>query len=240
MLSLLTLHIEKLALIVLVAFAATATATAHQIICTTKLDQLKEPPELFGVRLGMTNEQVKEKLPLVQYGRADQFGVIKTSFNPHYDPRVDVNSFKSVRTISLDFLDGKLVTLWIGYDETFKWRRLDDFVLGFAQALNLPADWPVKRSARELTCDGFSAYASMIGGGPSLRISDKEAENVIGQRREEAAQALEAQVIGDLRTRTFYPTDCPNKDDIPPTSRVIFKNKAVAEENGFKLAKECQ
>src|SRR2546421_39407 len=84
---------------------------------------------------------------------------VSTTFNPHFDLRVDPKAFEAVRSISLDFLDGKLVTLWIGFEETYKWPKLDEFVNGFATALNLPLQWPVRRMARELMCDRFSVQA---------------------------------------------------------------------------------
>lgn len=233
-------NIKRVAFILSLALCSNFVAYAQRTSCSTKLEALKDPPELFGLRLGMTDEQIKDRLPLVQFGRADEIGVNKTSFNPHYDARVDPKAFESVRTISLDFLDGKLVTLWIGFEDTFKWPKLDAFVENFARSFGLPGEWPAKRMARELSCDGFSVYASMIGGGPSIRVTDEKAQNVIAQRREEAERAAEAVVIADSRNKTYYPADCSGKDDVPATSRIIFKTKEVAEETGYKLAKECQ
>ncbi|HXI22364.1 MAG TPA: hypothetical protein VNG71_00710 [Pyrinomonadaceae bacterium] len=233
-------NIKTVVLIGLAALCLTTAASAQPTTCSVKLDQIKDTPELFGLRLGMTYDQVKERLPLVQFGRADEIGLVRTSFNPHFDPRVDPKAFEAVRTISLDFLDGKLVTLWIGFEETYKWPKLDEFVNGFATALSLPSQWPVRRTAREIMCDHFSVQASIIAGGPSIRITDEQAQNTIGERREAAVAAAEAQVIGDLRSKTYYPSDCPAKEDVPAVSRVVFKNKEVAEENGYKLAKDCQ
>jgi hypothetical protein len=232
-------NIKKVVLVGIAALCLSAVASG-QPTCSAKLDQIKDTPELFGLRLGMTYEQVKERLPLVQFGRADEIGVVKTTFNPHFDPRVDPKAFEAVRSISLDFLDGKLVTLWIGFEETYKWPKLDEFVNGFATALTLPPQWPVKRMAREIVCDHFSVQASIIGSGPSIRISDELAQDTIAERREAAVAAAEVQVIGDLRSKTYYPSDCPAKEDVPAISRVVFKNKEVAEENGYKLAKDCQ
>ena len=233
-------NIKKVVLVGLAVLCLSAAASGQRTTCSAKLDQIKDTPELFGLRLGMTYEQVKERLPLVQFGRADGIGVVKTTFNPHFDPRVDSKAFEAVRSISLDFLDGKLVTLWIGFEETYKWPKLDEFVNGFATALNLPSQWPVRRMAREIVCDHFSVQASMIAGGPSIRITDEEAQNTIAERREEAVAAAEAQVIGDLRSKNYFPSDCPAKGDVPAISRVVFKNKELAEQNGYKLAKDCQ
>src|ERR1051325_3342593 len=229
----------KLTLLILAALSVCPTANA-QTICALKPDQLQAAPELFGFNLGMTFEQAQAVSALVRFGPPDGSGVVKTSINPHYDPRVAATSFAGVRTISLDFLDGRLITLWIGYEETFKWPKLDEFVAGVSKSLNVPAAWGVRKNGRELSCDGFSLFAQIIAGGPSIRITDDAAANSIGERREAALAAAEAQVIGDLRTKSYYPSDCPGKDDVPPISRVIYKNKEEAETAGFKLAKECQ
>jgi hypothetical protein len=37
----------------------------------------------------MTPEQAKGRVPLIQFGQADEINLIKTSINPLYDPRFD-------------------------------------------------------------------------------------------------------------------------------------------------------
>src|SRR6266403_217826 len=139
--------------LLLVALSTVTTPSAQQSSCSAKVDQLADVPEMRGFHLGMTYDQVKARVPPIQFGRADQFGVAKTSINPSFGPQFDKASFADVRTISLDFLDGKLVTLWIGYESTFKWQKLDEFVSGMSKSLNLPAAWPPKRGGQELRCD---------------------------------------------------------------------------------------
>src|ERR1041384_3373783 len=80
-------NIKKVVLGGLFALCLSAVASGQPTTCSAKLDQIKDTPELFGLRLGMTYEQVNERLPLVQFGRADEIGVVKTTFNPHFDPR---------------------------------------------------------------------------------------------------------------------------------------------------------
>src|SRR5260370_29050429 len=133
----------------------TRTISDQRPACALKLDQLPNVAELRGFHLGMTYEQVKARVPQIQFGPADQFGVTKTSINPGFDRSFDQASFADVRTISLDFLDGRLVNLWIGYESTFKWQTLDEFVAGSTKALNLPADWSANREGRHLAYDGF-------------------------------------------------------------------------------------
>jgi hypothetical protein len=228
----------------LIAVLLTATAAAAQPpACSLRIDQLPDAAELRGFRLGMTYDQVKVRVPQVQFGHADQFGVAKTSINPYFDPRIDKVAFADVRTISLDFLDGKLVILWIGYDSTFKWQALDEFVAGISKSLNLPAAWSAKQGGRHLMCDKLSVFVSMIAGSPSIRISDEEAQEIVANRREEAAAAAEATaaiVIGDQRTKLFYPSDCPALQSVTEPNRIKFKDKEEAEKAGYRVAKDCQ
>ena len=221
-----------------IILAGAIVATAQQPACTLKLDQMPDAPELRGFRLGMTYDQVRKRVPQIQFGPSDQFGVAKVSINPTFDRRFDQASFEDVRTISLDFLDGRLVILWIGYDSTFKWQTVDKFVAGVSNSLKVPAAWSAKRGGQQLICDQFSLFVSMIAGSPSLRISDEEAPEIIAKRREETAAAAEM-VTGDKRTKLYYPSDCAEQPTIPEPSRVTFKDRDEAEKAGFKLAKPC-
>jgi hypothetical protein len=233
-------HINKTFWLLVVAFLSVTAASAQQQSCSLKIDQLTDSAELRGFHLGMNYDQVKARVPQVRFGHADQFGVAKTSINPYFDPSIDKVAFADVRTISLDFLDGKLVTLWIGFEETFKWQSLDEFVAGMSKSLNLPASWTPKRSGRQMSCEGFSILASIIAGSPSIRIMDETAQETIAARREVAAEAAEALVIGDQRTKLYYQAVCAALESVPESSRIKFKDKDEAEKAGFKLSKDCQ
>jgi hypothetical protein len=233
-------NINKTLWPLMVALLSATAASAQQPTCSLKIDQLADSAELRGFHLGMTYDQVKALVPQVQFGNADQFGVAKTSINPYFDPRIDKAGFVHVRTISLDFLDGKLVTLWIGFESTFKWQSLDEFVAGMSRSLNLPAAWSPKRGGRQISCAGFSVFASLIARGPDIRLTDESAQETIATRREEAAEAADILVIGDQRTKLYYPAGCAGLESIAEPSRVRFKDKDEAEKSGFKLAKDCQ
>jgi hypothetical protein len=223
-----------------VVLCTCVVANSQTPACSLKAEQLSAPADLYGLHLGMTTEEVKKALPLVQFGRADRLGVMRTSFNPHFDARVEKTAFPDVRTISLDFLDNKLATVWIGYESTFKWPKLDEFVMNFSKSLGVSAGWSTKRNGRELSCDGFSLFAQMIAGGPSLRINDEAAQSLATTRLAEAIDADEQQVVGDIRTKSYYPSDCAAKDSVPQASRTVFKSKEEAEKAGYTLSKDCQ
>lgn len=238
-------NINRVLWLLLAVLLSAATPSAQTPRCGLKIDQLPESVELRGFRVGMTLAEAKAHVPQVGIARPDQLGVAKISINPGVDQSFDKTTFADVRTISLDFLDGRLVSLWIGYEATFKWQTLDAFTMGMSKALNLPAEWPVKRGARQLTCDGFTVSAATIAGSPSVRISDDAAQETIAGRREEAAAAAEAAaalVVGDRRTKLYYPSDCAALTSISITeaNRIKFKDKDEAEKAGFKLAKSCE
>jgi hypothetical protein len=226
----------------LLAAVLGATTTPAQT-CTQTIDKLPASAELRGFRLGMTIDEAKARVAQIKLARSDEFGVARISINPSYDPGFDKIAFADVRTISLDFLDGRLISLWIGYEDTFKWQTLDAFIAGMSKSLEVPGNWPVKRGGRQISCAGFSVLASTIAGSPSIRLSDDGAEETIAARREEAAAAAEAaaaMVVGDQRTKLYYASDCSPRTKVTTANRIEFKTKDEAEKAGFKLAKDCQ
>jgi len=221
-------------------FVVCCSGSARAQACNLKIDQLAQAPELLGFRLGMTFADARTRVPQIQFGRADDFGVTKTSVNPNHDPQFDQSSFPDVRTISFDFLDGKLTTLWIGYEPTFKWPAVDEFVKGLSKSLGLPSGWSPKRNGQQLRCEGFTVFVSLIGGGPGVRLSDNAADDTIAARREREAAAAESAVTGDTATRLYYSAGCSALQNVPSTNRVAFKNKDEAEQAGYRLAKACE
>jgi hypothetical protein len=222
--------------------------------CTQKIATLPAAPELFGFRLGMTKDEIKELVPQVQFPRADPFGVVKTTINPHFDPKIDQTKYKGVRSISLDLLDSQLTSLWIGFDDTFKVQNVDEFVKIISNSLQLSGNWSSWRSrGQQIRCGDFQLIVSTLAGGPSLRLLDFSAEDTIAARREaheeqnalaEAAAgengAVASEVIGDKQTKTYYPNGCQPTKEISETNRAVFKSPEEAEKAGFKLAKNCQ
>jgi hypothetical protein len=220
---------------------------AQEKKCTLKLADLPASPELFGFQLGMTTEQAKARVPQVNLGRVDPFGVSKTSINPDFDPRIDKASLNGVRTVSLDFLDGRLTSLWFGYDTIFKWTTVPDFVSGISQSLHLPDAWrPWKIRGQQLSCADFGMTVIIVAEGPSFHIIDQTAEETIAARRaakeeqESAAEETAAEIIADRKARVYYVDGCLPAQEIKEADRVAFNSREEAEKVGYKLAKSCQ
>jgi hypothetical protein len=232
-----------LALILLLA----ASTFAQENKCTLKIAELPSSPELFGFHMGMTTDQAKARVPQIVLGRVDDFGVAKTSINPDFDPKIDKASLNGIRTVSLDFLDGRLTSLWFGYDGTFKWTTVPDFIAGISQALHLPDAWkPWKIRGQQLNCADFQMTVTMVAEGPSFRIIDDTAEQTIASRREakeaqdsETEEAAEG-VVADKKDKVYYLQGCLPGQEIKAADRVSFQSREEAEKAGYKLAKGCQ
>lgn len=242
------LFVTRLLTATLVLLAGGAGASGQEVQCSLKLADLPMSAELIGFRLGMTSDQVKARVPQVVFGRTNEFAVSKTSINPDFDSRIDKASFPGVRTVSLDFLDDRLTSLWLGYDPTFKWQTVDDFVKGISEALHLPNAWSQWRTrGQRLRCTDFEINVSMLGEGPSFRILDLSAGKTIAARRQaregQVAAMEEAQVeeiVGDKKSKLFYLGECRPSNALKETDRIVFKSREDAEKAGYKPATQCE
>ena len=224
------------------------TACAQESKCVMKLAELVDAPELFGFHLGMTTAQAKTHVPQVRLGPVDAFGVSKTSINPDFDPQIDRASLSGVRTVSLDFLDDRLTSLWFGYDGTFKWSTVPDFVAGISRSLHLPDAWkPWKIRGQQLYCADFQMTVTMVAEGPSFHIIDETAEQTIAARREAkeeldsaAEEAATAEIVADKKDKLYYPEGCLPAHEIKAADRVVFRLREEAEKAGYRLAKACE
>jgi len=222
--------------------------SAQENKCVLKLADLPDSPSLFGFRAGMTMDQVKLRVPQIVFGKANEFGVSQTSISPDFDPRFDKASFVGIRTVSLDFLDSRLTSLWLGHDNTYKWQTVPDYVKGISETLKLPNAWaPWKTRGQRLSCADFEITLTMLGEGPSFRILDLAAENLVATRRqakEELDSAPEeseaAEIVADREAKVYYTESCQRKKPIKETNLVVFPTVEEAEKAGFKLSRDCQ
>ncbi|HEU4435401.1 MAG TPA: hypothetical protein VFR51_18595, partial [Pyrinomonadaceae bacterium] len=175
----------------------------------------------------------------------------------YFDPKIDKTKFEGVRSISLDILDQKLTSLWIGYDENFKAKNVDDFVKLITQSMQLsPANWSSWRSrGQHMRCADFELIVTMVARGPTLRVVDTAAEETVAMRRQakeeqdsmaEAAAAAgptetpeEPEIIADKKSKTYYIGTCKPEKEIAEANKIVFKTTDEAEKAGFKLAKNC-
>ncbi len=240
----------RLALFPLLLLLLAQSAPAQ---CTKKMSDLPAAPELLGFRLGMTRDQVKARIPQTIFGKADPFGVIKTTINPYFDPTIDKTKFEGVRSISLDLLDDRLTSLWIGFDETFKAHTAEEFVKLISQSLQLDGNWSSWKSrGQQLRCADFQLIVTTVANGPSFRLIDTAADDLVAERRRakeeqdalaeaggNSGESADPEIVADKHSRTYYPAGCEPAKEIAEANKVAFKTAAEAEKAGFKAAKNC-
>ncbi len=169
--------------------ACFAQTPAQESQCSLKIAQLKPAPELYGLRIGMTIDQVRAIVPTLQTSGEDDMGFSTSSFSPDFNPQMDKTRFAGVRTVSLEFLDGNLLNIWIGFNGSFKWKTLEEFVSGISGSLGVPAEaWSGSTTKPSMDCEEMEITVSMIAGGPSIRLVDKAARELWEQRRTEREQ----------------------------------------------------
>jgi hypothetical protein len=226
------------------------TVTAQ---CTKKISELPAAPELLGFRLGMTKEQIKAHVPQTKFGSTDHFGVAKTTINPYFDETIDKSKFPDVRSISLDLVDDKLTSIWIGFDATYKAHTADEFIKLLSQSLQVDGTWSSRSRGQQLRCADFQLTVTTVAGGPSFRLVDTAADDLVAQRRlakeeqdslAEAGAATEttaepAEIVADKKSKTYYPNGCLQEKQISESNKVSFKTAVEAEKAGFKAAKNC-
>ena len=147
-----------------------------------------QSPQLRGLRLGMTVEQVRARYPRLPPMRADEFGQVKATFGGLKD--VDEAAFEGVNNISLNFVDDRLVGFAVGY-EGAPWDNMDQLMARIREPLKLPGGWTGEGySPRRLSCDGFqievgaSSY-SVQWLSPYIRVWEPGAEDVVARRAAE-------------------------------------------------------
>jgi hypothetical protein len=178
-----SMNLKKFAFTLMLIFGCTYVATAQESKCALKLTELPTAAELRGFRVGMTVEQVKARLPKLQVRPADEFGVTSINIFPDYESGIDKTTFEGIRSISLDLLDGRVFSVWIGYDKTFKWQTIEEYVAGITTALKLSNTWRSKFRTRMLDCSDFTVAVIPVGESPSIKIIDKAAKELLDKRQ---------------------------------------------------------
>lgn len=173
------------------AFLGFSSVNAQTGQCTVKMAQLPRVAETRGFHLGMTAQEFKARAPQLKLARTDNLGSAAVNVFPAFEPKIDAATFAELKTVSLEFLDDKLTSLWIGYDGSFKWQTIEEFTGGIAAALKLPAAWQgAGARASRMDCEDFAVIVAMIGQSPSLKLIDKAAQATLDKRRvaDEAAR----------------------------------------------------
>ncbi len=156
---------------------------ARENKCTLTIDQ---SPIVRGLRLGQPLAMLVELFP--NYGvslRPDpnEIGLSET----HVIPGLlgDEQSLKGIEWIELRYLDGKLASIAIDYDDTVSWQSNLHFTAAIAEQLHLPVQGWLYKDPSLLTCDGLFVVTSRAD---RLRIERTDLAVELRRRQQELDQ----------------------------------------------------
>jgi len=177
-----------------------SSAPQESSACTLKLS---EAPVLYGLKLGMTPEEILARFPgskddaelrSALAAPAGRFGNSTLLITPSkYGSAED---YKEISRITFSLLDGRVSNFTISYKGP-EWPHVDKFIENFANGKNLlPADrWEpfsgMDTQMKTLTCNGFSIRIFAGGEGGSLNyvlLEDLDADKKLKDRRKKARE----------------------------------------------------
>ncbi len=187
----------------LVAFVAllsgSQTPSAFSAASTCALTH-EQAPEIRGIRLGMSTEQLLSLFPedgnrqritqaIEESKGTDNYGGGRFDLRPEKgapNPRLAGLNF-----IGVGFIDERVTSFHIAYAGP-EWKTVDQFVAKLTESLRLPrSSWePVDESKQWLKCDGFRVDAYAFRGSMEswVRVEDTSAYLVVEARRETAKE----------------------------------------------------
>jgi hypothetical protein len=170
-------------------FVCAGGAWAQQNKCTLATAQA---PELGGLRLGMTEEQVSARFKVIEAEPVDEFKVERLGLAPGGNP-LDTGS---ARDISVELIGRKVVSIRLVYNPASVAKTHEEFAAELSRSLKLPSAWkPVSvgsmMTGMVIECAGFKLSANLIGGRiPVVYLSSLEAETVLLRRQAERERRL--------------------------------------------------
>lgn len=173
-----------------VVFVCTSAVFTTAQECSLKPEQA---PVIRGFRLGMTTEEVREKVTGVGgLDKADELGMAETTIYPfQLKSKDDAQNLQYVR---LSFLDGRLTDIELRYDGLTKWDGIDQFAAKLSESLQLPKMsrgrfGVLNRRARTLECGGFRVQAMLVEDNRgALTLSEEGVKEIVEKRKAEVKE----------------------------------------------------
>ena len=213
-----------------------STSKAQTNSCALTAGRL---PEVRGLKLGMTTRDVKIRHPELPVGEPDEFGYVVSDISSSYvQSALRPPDGEDLDSVTLAFLDGRLVKFRVTYNGLTKWPDADEFLKALISNLKLPAAsaWKViDPSTRQLDCADTSIQVKLEPAQsryelqrPSIAFVLNDVDKVLAERRlrREQRQQERLQATAPLRsgTNTLLVEAYVNSDrgDVPATGATFF------------------
>lgn len=181
----------SLSLVLFIIGAPTAQSAAQGNKCALTMGQ---SPEVRGLRLGMTLEQVKARFKIIEDEEegTDDFGVAKLQLDPGHT----AVEAEAVRDISIELIGGRVVAIRLVQNPLDSPITYPEFTESLSTSLRLPQAWKPLTQGSMVTgmtmgCAGFKINAALIGARiPVVYLYSLEAEPTLDRRQAEMEKRL--------------------------------------------------
>jgi hypothetical protein len=179
----------NLSLSILFLLVCSRIVTAQENRCALTPGQ---SPELVGLRLGMTEEQVRARFKIIEREPADEYAVATLRL----EPISSQGTATTIRDISIESINERIVSIRLVYRASTNAADYRAFTAGVSQSLKLPPAWKEIKVGSMVTemmmeCAGFKVSARLIGAKiPVLYLSALEAEQTLSRRQAEKERRL--------------------------------------------------
>lgn len=177
--------------VALLTGSQTPSSSSAGSACTLTPEQA---PEIRGLRLGMSAEQLLTLFP-DEANRRRIIDAVSVSKQPELygvgnldlaGSEKDNPRFAGVNYISIRLLDERVTSFHIGY-KPVEWKSVDQFVTKLSEGLRLPKlPWERGNQSSVVTCKGFrlEAYAFQSSGESVVRVIDTSVNQIVEARKE--------------------------------------------------------
>lgn len=178
----------NLSLALLLLLVCSAALMAQENRCALTLGQ---SPEMGGLRLGMTEEQVRARFNIIERETTDEYAVATLRLEP-----TSSQGTAAIRDISIELINERIVSIRLVYSASTSAADYRAFTAGVSQSLRLPPAWKAIKVGSMVTemmmeCVGFKISARLIGAKiPVLYLSALEAEPTLSRRQAEKERRL--------------------------------------------------
>ena len=168
------------------ALSQTKSAMTETNKCALTVEQ---SPIVRGIKLGQTVAEVRSLFPEADGNRtsslalgfesmrADDLGVTEQALFG------DSERLKGTHNVMLRYLDGRVASIKIRYDNSVYWQSSAHFAAAIANQLHLPVEgWRENHLFMRLTCSGFYVDVAAVGSN-QLTISREDLDAEISRRR---------------------------------------------------------
>lgn len=130
-------------------------------------------PSYWGLKFGMSVEEVKELYPSIDLGPQQEYGLIEGAVSPRNNvwlPPASRSYLAGVSNLMVNFLDGKLIAFTALYNSNISATNIKDYAVSVSEGLKLPNAWRQSEKYSDTYTLKCSSFELSLVGSPAMLI----------------------------------------------------------------------